>query len=232
MRNDEIEEMRTIRLFDGVSPAHAEMMLRASFLQRFPAHVELAREGDPADFLHVVIDGQIEMYSAYRDRETTISIVGPGHGFIVAAVISDRVYLKSARTLAPSRVLLVPAEMVRRVFAEDAAFARTLALDLAMAYRSVVRELKNQKLRSSLERLANWLLSHDLETGRSGRFTLPFDKKVLAARLGMAPEVLSRSISALIPYGVAVSGPAIEIRDREALLGLAQPSETIDGPSA
>jgi CRP/FNR family transcriptional activator FtrB len=214
-----------------VNAAHVEAMLKVSFLQRFPAHVELAREGDPADFLHVVVDGQIEMFSAYRDRETTISVIGPGHSFIVAAVIVDRLYLKSARALVPSRVLLIPAEAVRRAFADDAAFARALALELAGAYRGVVRELKNQKLRSSLERLANWLLSHDLETGRTGRFTLPFDKKVLASRLGMAPEVLSRSIAALIPYGVTVSGPDVQIGDHASLTGLARPSPTIDDPS-
>jgi CRP/FNR family transcriptional activator FtrB len=228
MRQDEIEEMRCLPLFAGVSATHVDAMLKASFLQRFPAHVELAREGDQADFLHVIVDGQIEMYSAYRERETTISVIGPGHSFIVAAVILDRIYLKSARSLLPSRVLLVPAEAVRQYFSEDATFARALALELAGAYRGVVRELKNQKLRSSLERLANWILTHDRETGGKGRFELPFDKKVLASRLGMAPEVLSRSIAALIPYGVLVSGRIVKIADRGALNSLACPSPTID----
>lgn len=231
MRHDEIEEMRCLPLFAGVGVAHVEAMLKASFLQRFPAHVELAREGDPADFLHVIVDGQIEMYSTYRDRETTISVIGPGHSFIVAAVILDRIYLKSARALLPSRVLLIPAEAVRRYFSEDATFARALALELAGAYRGVVRELKNQKLRSSLERLANWILTHDCESGGTACFELPFDKKVLASRLGMAPEVLSRSIAALVPYGVKVSGRVVEIGDIGALNGLAHPSPTIDGTS-
>jgi CRP/FNR family transcriptional activator FtrB len=230
MRTEEIEEMRHLPLFADVNPAHTDAILRASFLQRFPAAVELAREGDPADFLHVVVDGQVEIYSAYRDRETTVSVLGPGHSFIVAAVILDRVYLKSARTLSPARVLLIPATAVRSTFASDAAFARALAQELACAYRGIVKELKNQKLRSSLERLANWLLAHDAETGASGRFQLPFEKKVLASRLGMAPEVLSRSFASLIPYNVAVNGPMVEIKDIEALRKLAKPAATIDDP--
>src|SRR5690606_4451175 len=126
----------------------ADLLLRCSFLQRFPAHVELAREGEQADFLHVVVDGQVEIFSSYRNRETTISVLGPGHSFIVAAVILDRIYLKSARALSTTRVLLVPATIVRQVFGIDAAFARTLAKELAFAYRSLVKELKNEKLRS------------------------------------------------------------------------------------
>lgn len=231
MRSDEMSEMRLLPIFAGVHPQHVESMLRISFLQRFPAHVELVREGDPADFLHVIVDGQIEVFSAYRDRETTVSVLGAGHSFIVAAVLLNRIYLKSARAIASSRVLMIPADSVRRFFGDDAAFARSLALEMALAYRSVVKELKNQKLRSSLERLANWLLIHNAASGGRGQFNLPFDKKILASRLGMAPEVLSRSFASLIPYGVVVQGPHIRIMDTVALHSLAQPSPTIDDPN-
>lgn len=232
MRADEMEQMRAQRIFEAVAAEQVDAMLRVSFLQRFPAGVELVREGDPADFLHVVVEGKVEIFSAYRDRETTVSVIGPGKCFITAAVVLDRVYLKSARSLTTARVLLIPADAVRRSFSEDAAFARALACDLAEAYRSVVKELKNQKLRSGLERLANWLLSYQKELGEPPRFELPFEKKVLASRLGMAPEVLSRSFAALIPYKVKVTGSEIDIRDVEALRGLAKPSPTIDDPAS
>ena len=207
-------------------------MLRVSFLQRFPAHIDLIREQEPADFLHVIVDGQVEVFSTYRDRVTTVSVLGPGQSFIVAAVVLDKVYLKSARALAPSRILMIPADVVRHYFGQDAAFAQALAYELATAYRSVVKELKNQKLRSSLERLANWLIVHDREHGATGKFRLPFDKKVLAARLGIAPEVLSRSFAALGRYDVVVNGSSIELNDMEALAKLAQPSATIDDPAS
>lgn len=232
MRSDEIEEMRRLPLFDGVVVEHADAMLRASFLQRFPAHVDLVREGDPADFLHVIVEGQVEVFSAYRDRETTISVAGPGNSFIVAAVVLDRVYLKSARTLQSSRILLIPAEAVRHYFARDAAFARTLAVELAVAFRRVVKELKNQKLRSSLERLANWLLAYRAENNNVNSFELPFEKRVLAARLGMAPEVLSRCFATLASYKLKVNGSTIEIHDVDALTKLARPSPTIDNPQS
>lgn len=230
MRADDIDEMKRLPLFKGVNQTLAEAMLKVAYLQRFPAHVELVREGEPADFLHVIVDGQVEVFSAYHDRETTVAVLGPGHSFIVAAVILDRIYLKSARALTPAKVLLIPAEAVRETFAQDAGFARAMALELATAYRAVVKELKNQKLRSSLERLANWLLVQDGATGSAGSIELPFDKKVLASRLGMAPEVLSRSFAALQTYGVCVCGAKITIGDRIALNKLAHPTATIDDP--
>ncbi|MBL8903168.1 MAG: cyclic nucleotide-binding domain-containing protein [Rhizobiales bacterium] len=231
MRQEDLQQMRTLRLFDGMAESYVESMLRASFLQRFPARVELAREGEPADFLHLIIDGQVEVYASHHRRETTVSILGPGQSFILAAVLLDRVYLKSARALSPSRILMIPAEAVRQYFERDVHFARSLGIELAIAYRDIVKELKNQKLRSSLERLANWLLARNTETGASGRFALPFDKKVLAARLGMAPEVLSRSFAALAAYAVSVDGSSVHLQDIDALRKVAHPSAFIDDPA-
>ncbi|MFV0294791.1 MAG: cyclic nucleotide-binding domain-containing protein [Hyphomicrobiaceae bacterium] len=230
MRADEIGEMRKLRIFQGVAEKHVIEMLRPAFLQRFPAGVELVREGDPADFLHVVVEGHVEVFSSYLERETTVAVLGADECFITAAVVLDRIYLKSARSLTPSRVLLVPADLVRQVFLKDGAFAISLASDLAKSYRMVVKELKNQKLRSNLERLANWLLVRRQELGGGNKFELPFEKKVLSARLGMAPEVLSRSFAALAPYRVKVNGAAVEIGDVAALTKLAKPTRTIDDP--
>lgn len=232
MRTQDIEDMRGLRIFGQVDPKRVNDMLKLSFLQRFPSGVELVREGDPADFLHVVVEGSVEVFSAYRDRETTVAVLGADQCFIMAAVVLDRVYLKSARSLTASRILLIPADSVRRHFSEDAAFARCLATDLALAYRMVVKELKNQKLRSGLERLANWLLAHHEGLGAPVSFDLPFEKKVLASRLGMAPEVLSRTFAQLAQYHVKVDGPTIALGDVPALRKLACPIVTIDDPQS
>ena len=83
---------------------------------------------------------------------------------------------------------MIPAMSVRKAMVEDGAFATMIATELADAYRNNVRELKNQKLRSSLERLAAWMLLRDRETGGTHRFTIPFEKKVLAAHMGIGPK--------------------------------------------
>jgi len=231
MRTQDIDSVRHIGLLSGVDQSTIDELLKGAFLQRFPAHVELVREGEPADFLHIVVDGKVELYSSYRDRETTIAVIGPGKHFITAAVLLDRVYLKSARTLAPSRILMIPADAVRACFGRDPALALAIATDLAASYRELVKEVKNQKLRSGLERLANWLLAHYEAAGRPNRFELPFEKRILASRLGMAAEVLSRSFAALAAYHVVVDGPYIEVRDPKALHSLAKPTPTIDDSS-
>ena len=110
----------------------------------------------------------------------------------VSSLIRDEVYLTSARTLAPTRILMIPAQAVCDVFDKDAAFARATVRELARRYRDVVRDLKNAKLRTGLERLANYVLRLAEERGRKGVVELGLEKRTLASYLGMAPENLSR----------------------------------------
>jgi len=230
MRNEEIEQVRSLSLISAAQAEHLPRLLRGAFLQRFPPHVELVREGEPPDFLHILVEGQVELYSRYRDRETTVSVIGPGGSFILAAVVLDKPYLKSARVLSSSRILMIPSEAVRELFELDTSFARALNHELAYAYRGVLKELKNQKLRSSLERAAAWIIRFNSDYGEGGKFDLPFDKKILASRLGMAPEVLSRTFVTLQQYGVKVQGRRIELRDIPGLIKLAAPDKLIDDP--
>lgn len=230
MREQDRAACVALPLFDGVAEADVATLLEGAFVQRFPAAVDLAHEGDRADFLHYIVEGEVEVYARHRDHETTIAVFERDQAFIVAAVVTDRVYLKSARTRTPARILMIPAEPVRAVFSRDPTFTRRLALQMADGYRTMVKELKNQKLRTGIERLANRLLVADQAAGGTGRFTLSHDKKALAGHLGMTPESLSRAFAALAVYQVTVKGATIEIRDRAALAALAQPSATIDDP--
>lgn len=228
LRETETSKIAKLAIFSGCRKETLTLLLQGAFLQKIPARVELAREGEAADFLHVIISGTVELYATYLDRETTIAVIGPPHAFIVAAVVLDRFYLKSARVLQPANILMIPALAVRKAMKEDTAFAVALATELAVAYRNVAQDLKNQKLRSGLERLANWLLFRDKETGGTHRFLIPYEKKVLAGRLGMTPEALSRGFAALAIYKVAIKGSEVEIQDAEGLTLLAKPDALID----
>lgn len=230
----EVERVaRSLKLFEGLAEASIKELLDKASLQRFPAHAELIRQGGHPDFLHVVAEGRVEVFATYRDRERTVEVLEAGESFILAAVFLDKGYLKSARAITPVRLLLLPAAVVRAVFRSDPVFAERCAAELAWGYRGLVKEVSNLKLRSSIERLANWLYlqARRESEGGSSRFVIPFDKKTLAARLGIAPEVLSRNFQALAAHGVTVSGKSVEVKDMELLEAFAQPSPTIDDPA-
>ena len=94
----------------------------------------------------------------------------------------------SARTLQRSRIALIPSQGVRAVFDADQRFARAIVSELAHCYRSVVKAQKNLKLRSPLERLANYLQQLQKQSGSAKEFDPRFEKRRLASMLGMTPE--------------------------------------------
>jgi len=231
MRSEDLASIRRLPLFAEMGEANFAALTPAAYLQSFPPQMQLVTEGEPADFLHVVIEGCVELFARHNDRETTLALVYPVSSFILAAVIREAPHLMSARTLERSRVLMIPARDIREMMQRDQAFGRSIVLELAGGFRALVRELKNQKLRSAVERLANHLLRLHREQGAKGTVTLPYDKRTLASLLGMTPENLSRSFATLKPYGVEVNGGAIRLRLLPDLERLAKPSPLIDGRS-
>lgn len=228
MRPDDVAAIRDLPLFRETREETFAALIEAGFLQRFPPGVTLIAESDRADFLHIVVEGLVEMFATAAGRETTIELLRPVGIFILAAVLNDQVYLQSARTLKASRILMIPAEKVRASMASDAAFMRAIVFELARAYRTTIRDLKNQKLRTGTERLANWLLRMADEQGGRDQVEIVFEKRTLASLLGMTPENLSRAFATLRRYGVKVKGSQIALAQPHALVEFAKPASLID----
>lgn len=229
MRPEDAQTVRRLPLLEGAEASSITTLIAAGYVQRFPGGVVLIHEGERPDFLHILVEGQVDLFTNHRGREATIAVISPPTTFILAAVIVDGPYLKSARTIEPTTVVLIPAEAVRDVFARDPGFARATVAELACRYRSIVKDLKNHRLRPAVERLANWLIAQDQLTGGQGTFRIPFEKRLLASKLGMRPENLSRAFAELTQVGVEVSGATIRIESRAALERFAMPNPLIDG---
>jgi CRP/FNR family transcriptional regulator, transcriptional activator FtrB len=248
LRPHELAQLKALPLFSEMTEESLASLLDAALLQQFPTGVILIREGDHADFLHVLVEGLIEIYTEQNGVEWGISLVNPVSTFILAAVVSDQPYLNSVRTLTDSRVLLIPAQRVRAIFDQDVAFARIVARELAFAYRSSVKKLKGYVARSSVERLANWILAEarkdaaqanvqanaqgNIQENVQGNVVVPFDRGTLASHIGTTRENLSRSLALLTEHGVRIRGREIVIDNSEQLETFARPQRFIDDPTS
>ncbi len=231
MKLSDIPEIQSLPLFRDVEDGNLDVLMRGAYVQNFPPRIELITEGEPSDFLHIVIEGTVEMFASWNGRDTTMATVKSLGTFILAATIRDAPYLMSARTLEKSRLVLLPSEDVRSVFQKDSGFAHAIVAELAQCYRSVIKNTKNLKLRTSIERLANYLVRKQIGAGGASSFELDIEKRRLASYLGMTPENLSRAIKALQPYGVTVDGARVTITNPKDLLDLAKPTPLIDDPA-
>ena len=223
MRTGERPEIARLPLFAEMNEEQRDRVFAASLLQVFPPQLTLFDVGQRPDFLYVLVDGLVELFTTNADRDSTLAIVEPVSSFILAALVTDQPFLMAARTLKSSRIMLIPADLLRDVIKQDSALMQEAMRELAFGYRNMVRALTDMKLRQSTERLGNFLLLESHKRNGDMNLQLRGEKKLLASLLGMTPENLSRAISALSKHGVSVVGSNITITDHDALVKFARP---------
>jgi CRP/FNR family transcriptional activator FtrB len=199
----------------------------AGVVHRLPKHSSLLKEGERPRFLHLLVEGSVESFGCHNGQAATVEVKEPIAALALPTVLRHTLALESARAVTAVRVLTIPGEAVREAFRRDAAFARAGAEELATSYASVVRMLMNEKLRTSTERLAAWIL-RSCVASNTNAIELKFNKRILASRLGMAPENLSRNLAYLERFGVKSEGREIVVEDLQVLQEFAKPNALID----
>lgn len=230
MRDDEKPNLRRLPLFREMMTPTFDSLMQIAYSQSFPPQLELIRQGEYADFLHVIIEGSVELRATWNGRVSVMGIVHPVSTFILAACVYDEPYLMSARTLERSQIVMIPVADVRVALRRDSDFAMAAMRELAGGYRNFVRHAKNLKLRNSLERLAAYILHESCRLGDTDSVVLSVEKRHLASYLGMTPENLSRSMRTLQDHGVSIDATRVTITDRARLKAVAVPDPLIDGP--
>jgi len=204
--------LKTMPLFVGLSAGAVDRLTFGSFVQNLPAGAVLFQQGDPPEFLYILLSGRVALTGRSDEgAEAVIEFFRSGDVFIAPAVILDLPYLMSTRILDDARILMIPAEHFRDQLAHDAALNAGLVKELARHWRLLVRQIKDLKLRTAPQRLAAYLL--DLSSGKGGAIELPEERRMLAGRLGMTPESLSRAFSQLAAEGVSGRGKRVNIAD-------------------
>lgn len=227
MRDSDRHLIRGFPLFRGVSDAVFDRVTRDAAIADVEPPQRLLTEGELPECLFVLLNGLVEAYTETAGRSTTLAFIRPPSAFIVAAVWLHQPQLTSVRVLTPSRILSIPVADVRDGLASDRAFCAALGDELAIRYRDIMKELKNQRTRSAMERLGNWLLNEARVAG-SAEFDMPVGRGTLAARLGISPEHLSRAFAQLREHGVDSDGKVARI-DLDRLTAFARPDPLIDG---
>jgi CRP/FNR family transcriptional regulator, transcriptional activator FtrB len=190
----------------------------------------LSHQGAMPGFLHILLEGQVALSSATPNGSAAlVSVVHPGGHFVLASVLAELPYLMTARAVMRSRMLAIEATPLRHLVGREPALANVLLRSVSHEVRSMVREVRDLKLRSATQRLGCYLLACVKDRrARTAEFRLPFDKGLLAARIGCRQENLSRAFAALREHGVETHGLRIVLHDIPRLKAVAMPDEPGD----
>lgn len=180
----------------------------------------LFRQDEPADRFYLVRSGQIKLFRVGHDgNEKIIHLAGPGESFAEAVMfMRERNYPVHAAAVEDAELVAVPTGPLRDTLAASTDACFRMLAQLSMRLRERVAEIEALSLQNGALRLANFLLRETPEAGAPDVIRLSLSKKVIAARLSLQPETLSRLLRRFEERGlIRVSGPEIAVLDREAL---------------
>lgn len=187
--------------------------------------VELFRQGTVPVMLYFLLDGLMALSSAMPDGSTAVvDIVRPMGDLVLASVIGTLPYLQSAHAVTRAQLVAIDAAVVRKLAEREPALASLLLQSMSRDIRGLVRHVRDLKLRTAAQRLGAFLLSHvEDPAARRAEFRLPFEKGLLAARLGCRQENLSRAFATLRDYGVETHGAQVVLHSIQKLTAYAVP---------
>ncbi|HVI50503.1 MAG TPA: cyclic nucleotide-binding domain-containing protein [Candidatus Sulfotelmatobacter sp.] len=178
----------------------------------------LFHQGDAAQSLFVVLEGCLKVYRTSSEGVVTVRRIAETSDTLAeaSAFIGGR-YAAGAEAVWDSRLLELSADAVLMAFATSPALARSVAVLLSQRLERQMQELESAYWASAPQRLAAFLAEmFDADAGEVDT-RLAFDKNVLAARLGMTPETLSRAFLALKDKGVRTHNRCVYIEDAQRL---------------
>ncbi|MTJ80015.1 MAG: cyclic nucleotide-binding domain-containing protein [Telmatospirillum sp.] len=209
--------------------AERDQLLGNAVLQTVPPGTILFEQGTDPNFQHIIVAGRVHLFGRSADgREVVIQVVAAPDLLLPAAVLSASPYLTQARTLETTGILMIHAEAFRSAVFSQPALVREVIGSLSGQFRRMVRQIKNLKLRTSIERTGCYILSLSAQQQTPDRAVLPYGKNLIASELGITPESFSRALGSLQSHGISVQGDTIEIRDRRSLVAISAPDPLID----
>lgn len=210
--------VRALPIFAAIDEGCLSRLLTGAVLRRYERRTILFVAGEPARRVFVVLEGELRLFNdAASGHESTIEMLGPGKAAGAVAVLDTGRHAVSCSVTASARLLSIPAGDLRRTPQLALNFLSLLARYLCQ----LAQHVEQLTHRTSVQRLADFLLRLCPPGETRAEIKLPFDKTLVAAQLGMQPETLSRSLARLRCAGIEARGRQVLVNDVAQLERLA-----------
>jgi CRP-like cAMP-binding protein len=205
-------------LFSGLAAEDMKHILRGASVRAFDEDTLLFSAGDPADRFYVTLRGSVRLFALNKDGdEAIIEVISAGHSFAEAAIFSLAWYPVNAEAMAGARVASIGAVPLLETMRGNSVVAHRMLSSLCRWQLHLLAEIRRLKGQSPAQRLAWFLLSLADGADHSALVHLPYRKSILAGRIGITPESLSRALARLAKLGVESKGDEVVLRDIPAL---------------
>lgn len=216
----DFETVRRVYLFSGLADEEfLDVIVHATPITLAPGQL-LFNQGDPAVAFYWVAEGVVRLFRASpQGEEKVIDLVGVNRMFAEATLFMGGRYPVNAAAQGSCRLLAFDSRAFKEWLGRDSERCFRMMAGMSARLHKLVNEIDRLTLMKGADRLLQYLLDHSDpdETGRQ-RVEWEAPKQVIASRIGVKPETLSRLLHKLTDQGcIEVHGQVLYIRDAERL---------------
>ena len=206
--------IKRIPLFSELVAADLERVARYTRERNIARGEVLFQRGDLPHGFYFVVSGQVKLaFSSSQGTEKVVEIIGPMQSFGEAVMFMNHPYPVFAEALSETVLVHVGQAVVSELIDQDSTFARKLLAGMAIRLHGLIQDVETYSLRSSTQRVIGYLLQV-ADNDAPCEIALPTSKQVIASRLNLTPETLSRIFHDLSDAGlITVQGKRVSLHD-------------------
>lgn len=202
------------RLFAGLDPQAVSSLLQGSAPRTHAKGQMLFDQGDSADAFFIVLEGWVKVFRpSVMGDEAVFGVFTAGEAFGEAAMFIQGNYPAAAQVVEDARLIAVHSRIFRQRVHSDPELAFEMLAAMSRHLHSLVNQIEQLQTRSGAQRLAQFLVSLAPVSEGAAVVALPYDKSLIAHRLGMKPESLSRAFARLRGQGVKTDANRVMVGD-------------------
>lgn len=208
--------LKALPIFADSTPEQVALIMRNSRIITCYSRKFLFSNGDRVTHFYVIFRGAMQLFrDTPHGYESTSKILTAGESINADEIAASQAeHAMNARAITDCSLLEIPISWMRENLNKLGNLASKLLAVLADRLDDAQVEMEHHSTMSAAQILACYLqklcVQYDLDPRG---FTLPYTKQLIASRLRMERETLSRALRTLKDHGITVTGSFVSIDD-------------------
>lgn len=204
--------------FRNLSNDTLKELLRLSNIKTYPKGRLLFLEGEQASRIYVLLSGWVKIYKGNTDgNEVVENMLTTGDLVIESTIFASDKYYSSAQVSNQAKLLSFPSSIYRKLLNSDLKLALNSLKYLSQSSRNYLNQIDNNRIKSSKDRVGQFLLKQFIKQKNPNTILLPYEKTIIASLLDMKPETFSRSLKLFKNEGLKSEKHQIQIENIDML---------------
>jgi len=214
-----IGEMDSHPLFIGVEQENINSFLENATVKKYEKNNIIFVQEDKADFFYILLSGCVKLFrETLEGEEAIIDILSKGGLIGETSIFDDGLHSCNCQAIEPSKLLCISTSTLNEKIDTSNKLARNLLKVMSKKQESQSKEIEHLTVQDSSQRIGCFILRLCAGSEGEAKIDLPYDKSLIATKLGMKPETFSRSLNRLKKNtNIEIKKSAVIVPDIEAL---------------